>query len=51
MPFFDEYDLNRLKEARNILNKVYEYNYSTYKPEEKKLLTVIKKLDAIIENN
>lgn len=51
MSFFDEYDLNKLKEAQKLLKEVYEYNYSTYKPEVKKLLTVIRKLDAIIENN
>lgn len=51
MAFFDEYDMNKLKKARKLLNEVYEYNYSTYKPEEKKLLTIIKKLDVLIEDN
>ncbi len=44
---FDQYDTQKLEEARKILNKVYEYNYD-HSHKEILLLTVITKLDRII---
>ena len=46
----DLYDTNRLKEARKIINKVYEYNRFPSTPLTKKLWTILGKLDKIIEN-
>lgn len=48
MKYFDEYDLNKLKKARTLLNEVWEYNYSSDNL-EKRLWTIISKLDAIID--
>lgn len=46
----DLYDTNKLKEARKLINEVYEYNWLPSTPLTKKLNTVLKKLDGIIEN-
>ena len=44
----DLYDTNKLKEAREIINKVYEYNYMPSTSLTNKLDTIIRKLDNII---
>lgn len=46
----DLYDTNRLKEARETINKVYEYNWFPSTPLTKKLGTILGKLDKIIED-
>lgn len=47
----DRYDTNRMKEARETINKVYEYNYKSESDSlSKKLLTILNKIDSIIEN-
>ena len=46
----DEYDLNKLKEARELIIEVYNYNYkSESDPLSKKILTIINKLNKLIE--
>lgn len=50
MEKFDEYDIRKLKEARRIINEVFNYNYD-YSPTRKyedRLETIIKKLDYLI---
>ena len=44
----DLYDTKRLKEVREIINKVYEYNWFPSTSLTKKLGTVLSKLDRII---
>ena len=44
----DEYDVNKLKEAKRLVLEVYEYNYKPSDPLSNKLNTVLKKLDALI---
>lgn len=46
----DLYDTNKLKEARKLINQVHEYNWFPSTPLTKKLETIIKKLDNVIEN-
>ena len=47
-----EYDINKLKEARKIIEKVYEYNYTCESDSlGKKLFTIINKIDKIIEKH
>ena len=46
----DEYDTNKLKEAKRLILQVYEYNYMPSTPLTKKLDIVIRKLENIIEN-
>ena len=46
----DLYDTNRLKEAREIINKVYEYNWFPSTSLTKKLSTILNKLDKVIED-
>ena len=47
----DEYDKLLLKEAKEKINKVYEYNYGApcASKELKKLETIIRKLNLLIE--
>ena len=45
----DLYDTNRLKDAIEIIKKVYEYNWFPSTPLTKKLGTVLSKLDKILE--
>ena len=46
----DKYDTNRLKEAVEIIEKVYEYNYRPSSYLSNKLFTILKKLNNMIEN-
>ena len=46
----DLYDTNKLKQARKLINEVYEYNWFPSTPLTKKLDTILKKLDSVIEN-
>ena len=46
----DLYDTNKLKEARKLINEVHEYNWFPSTPLTKKLDTILKKLDSVIEN-
>lgn len=50
MPF-DEYDKDRLEEARRTLLKVYEYNYGDpgMRKEIARLRTIISKLNFLLE--
>ena len=44
-----EYDLNKLKEARELIIEVYSYNYkSKSDPLSKKIFTIIDKLTKLI---
>lgn len=45
----DLYDTNKLKEARKLINEVYEYNWCPSTPLTTKLDTIIRKLDSVIE--
>ena len=47
---FDEYDRIKLGKARKLITEVYEYNYDApcSSNEIKKLETIIRKLDALI---
>ncbi len=51
--FFDEYDMRQLKEAKNLITKVYESNYGVpymgYKI--KKLETIIEKINKLMEES
>ena len=48
----DKYDTDKLKEARILIYKVYEYNFtSRSEPLGKKLETILKKMDNIIAND
>lgn len=48
----DRYDTNKMKEARKIINQVYEYNYKSESDSlSKRLETILKKIDNIIEND
>lgn len=46
----DEYDRLKLREARAIIDKVYEYNYGDWRVrgQVKRLETILKKLDDLI---
>lgn len=44
----DEYDKQKMKKARKIINEVYEYNYDGYSPLNNKLETILKKIDKLI---
>lgn len=48
---FDEYDIEKLKEARNILQKVLEYYYghNPTKKYWKRLDTIVIKLNELID--
>lgn len=43
-----EYDLEKLREAKNLIKKVYEYNYDSSSL-SKRLYTVLNKLDEVIK--
>lgn len=46
----DNFDTIKLNDARNIINKVYDYNFKSRKdPLSAKLETVLKKIDHILE--
>lgn len=45
----DEYDVNKLKEAKRLVREVYEYNYKPSDPLSNKLNTVLKKLNTLID--
>lgn len=47
----DRYDTNKLKEARELINQVYGYNFKPSDSLSKKLETILKKIDNIIEND
>ena len=47
----DKYDTDKLKEARKLIYKVYEYNFKPSDSLSKKLETILKKIDNIIEND
>ena len=47
----DLYDTNRLKEAVNIVEKVYEYNYTPSSSLSNKLFTILSKLNKIINDH
>ena len=48
----DKYDTDKLKDARKLIYQVYEYNFkSRNDPLSKKLETILKKIDNIIEND
>ena len=47
----DLYDINKLEDARRIIYKVYEYNFKPSEPLSKKLETILKKIDSLIEEN
>ena len=46
----DQYDTDKLKEAVKIIEKVYEYNYTPSGSLSNKLLTILNKLNNLIEN-
>ena len=46
----DEYDTNKLKAARKLIYDVYGHSWPPNTPLTKKLETVLKKLDNIMEN-
>lgn len=46
----DLYDTNKLKQARKLINEVYEYNWFPSTPLTQKLDTILRKLDNVIEN-
>lgn len=46
----DEYDINKLKEAKKLILEVYEYNYMPSTSLTKRLDTVLRKLDSIINS-
>ena len=46
----DNYDTIKLNEARNLISRVYDYNFKSRKdPLSAKLETVLKKIDHILE--
>lgn len=45
----DEYDVVKLKEAARLINEVAEYNYAPSSSLSKKLQTVLRKLESVIE--
>lgn len=47
----DKYDTDKLKEARKLIYQVYEYNFKPSDSLSKKLKTILKKVDNIIEND
>ena len=46
----DEYDINKLKEAKKLILEVYEYNYMPSTSLTKRLDTVLRKVDSIINS-
>lgn len=47
----DEFDIVKLSEARKLIFEVYQYNFYPSDRLSKKLETVLKKIDAIIESD
>lgn len=47
----DLYDTNKLRQARKLICEVYEYNYFPHTSLTKRLDTVLKKIDKIIEES
>lgn len=49
--FFDEYDRNKLERAKELITEVYEFNYGAprFSEETKKLETIIRKIDSILQ--
>ena len=47
---FEEYDIIKLEEARNIINKVYEYYFCApgFWRKQKRLETILRKLDKLL---
>ena len=45
----DKYDTDKLKQAREIILQVYEYNFKTSDPLSARLETILKKIDLVIE--
>ena len=47
---FSEFDVQRLKEAKDLLAMVWEYyyDYSPCRQQEKRLSTIIRKLETLI---
>ena len=49
--FLDKYDTDKVKEARKLIFEVYNYNFvNATDPLGKKLETILKKMDNIIDN-
>ena len=46
----DEYDINKLKEAKRLILEVYEYNYIRSSSLTKRLDTVLRQIDSIINS-
>ncbi len=47
----DAYDTDKLREARELIYQIYDYNFiSRYDSLSTKLETILKKIDNIIEN-
>ena len=49
----EEYDLIKLREARKLINEVYNYYYgfNPLRSQNKRLETILSKLDYLIESN
>ena len=46
----DEYDMNKLQKARKLILEIYEYNYMPSTSLTKRLDTILKKIDYIINS-
>lgn len=46
----DEYDINKLKEAKRLILEVYEYNYISSTSLTKRLCTILRKIDSVINS-
>ena len=51
--FFDEYDMQKLEEAKNLITEVYEFNYGVPRMgrKTKRLETIIKKINDLMEED
>ena len=47
----DEYDKEKLRNARNIINEVAEYNYVPSSSLSKRLDTILNKIDKLLAEN
>lgn len=47
----DLYDTNKLKEAKKLITEVYEYNYKPHIALTRKLDTILRKIQDVIDNN
>lgn len=45
----DQYDYEKMMKARKIISEVNDYNYNEHTPLTKKLETVLRKIDKIID--